>query len=162
MRSADQWFELYGESHKNAINKAIHWVCIPLIVLSTLGLFQSIPHPFGTGVAFHWGTVLVLGAMVFYLRLSWTLAAGMAVVAGACLAINAALAEAGVNVLISSVAIFAGAWLFQFIGHKIEGQKPSFFQDLQFLLVGPAWLLQFVYRKVGIPVTSAEAAPAAR
>ena len=42
------------------------------------------------------------------------------------------------------------AWIGQFIGHKIEGEKPSFFEDLQFLLIGPAWLLGAIYQKLGI------------
>ena len=46
--------------------------------------------------------------------------------------------------------LFVVGWLFQFIGHKVEGKKPSFFEDLQFLLIGPAWLLAAIYRKLGI------------
>ena len=48
--------------------------------------------------------------------------------------------------------LFVLAWVGQFIGHKIEGKKPSFFEDLQFLLVGPVWLLRFVYERMGLPV----------
>ena len=51
---------------------------------------------------------------------------------------------------IFSVIIFVIAWIGQFIGHKIEGKKPSFIEDLQFLLIGPAWLLSFIYKKIGI------------
>jgi uncharacterized membrane protein YGL010W len=50
------------------------------------------------------------------------------------------------------LGLFAVAWVGQFVGHQIEGKKPSFLKDLQFLLVGPAWLLHFVYRKVGLPI----------
>jgi uncharacterized membrane protein YGL010W len=53
------------------------------------------------------------------------------------------------------LALFIVAWIFQFIGHKIEGKKPSFFKDLQFLLIGPAWLLSFIYQKVGIRYSKA-------
>ena len=51
-----------------------------------------------------------------------------------------------------SMLIFIFAWIGQFIGHKIEGQKPSFFEDIQFLLIGPAWLLSFIYKKLGVPL----------
>jgi uncharacterized membrane protein YGL010W len=47
------------------------------------------------------------------------------------------------------LTLFVVAWIGQFIGHKIEGKKPSFFKDVQFLLIGPAWLLSKVYRKAG-------------
>ena len=152
MRSAEEWFELYGHSHQNPVNKAIHWVCIPVILISTLGLFQSIPVPFGDGVWLHWGLLVVVLGMAFYATLSWTLFAGMSVVVGTALSINAAIVQAGLPILWVSLGLFVAAWAVQFVGHKIEGEKPSFFQDLQFLLVGPAWLLGFVYHRVGIPV----------
>lgn len=156
MRTADEWFELYGESHKNKLNKAIHWVCIPIIVVTTLGLLQTIPFPFSGGPYLHWGTVVAALALLFYLRLSASLAAGMAVVSAVALTINAAIASSGLSLFWVSAGVFFVAWVFQFIGHQVEGKKPSFFRDLQFLLVGPAWLLQFVYRKVGIPVVPGE------
>lgn len=48
------------------------------------------------------------------------------------------------------LAVFVITWIFQFIGHKIEGKKPSFLKDLQFLLIGPIWLLGFILKKTGI------------
>ena len=54
------------------------------------------------------------------------------------------------NLLIVSLTMFFIAWILQFIGHKIEGKKPSFIKDIQFLLIGPAWLLGFIYKKIGI------------
>jgi uncharacterized membrane protein YGL010W len=147
MRSATDWFDLYGESHQNPTNKTIHWICIPAIFVSTLGLLQSIQlGPINAAMV---GATL---GLAFYLRLSWTIFAGMAVVLAASFAINAGIVAAGLPLVGTSLAVFAVAWVAQFIGHKIEGAKPSFFEDVQFLLVGPAWLLQFVYRQVGIPV----------
>jgi uncharacterized membrane protein YGL010W len=49
-----------------------------------------------------------------------------------------------------SVAIFIIAWIGQFYGHNIEGKKPSFLKDIQFLLIGPMWLMSFIYKKWGI------------
>lgn len=153
MRTAAQWFDIYGESHKNRTNKLIHWVCIPLITLSTLGLLQWIPDPFGDAPLAHWGTAFAIVAQLFYLRMSWRLSLGMVTVSAVLLATNHAITAAGLHIGVVSAAIFFVAWVGQFIGHKIEGKKPSFFQDLQFLLVGPAWLVQAVYRRVGIPVS---------
>ena len=150
MRSATEWFDLYGESHKNPVNKAIHWVCIPVIVLSTLGLFQAIPHPFGDVPGLHWGTVAAALALVFYASISWTIFAGMALVAASCLAINAGIERAGLPILWVSVGIFAVAWVFQFVGHKIEGKKPSFFEDVQYLWVGPLFVLSRLFPRLGI------------
>ena len=84
MRSAQEWFEAYGESHQNPTNKAIHWVCVPVIVFSTIGLFWSIPHAYFDGLLpepwnplLNWGTVIVVLGLLFYLRLSLTLFVGM-------------------------------------------------------------------------------------
>jgi uncharacterized membrane protein YGL010W len=162
MRTATSWFDHYAESHRNPLNKLIHWICIPLILVTLLGLLQSIPHPFGAQPYLHWGSVFVALSMVFYFRLSWTLGLGMLLVAGSALLINAAIAAAGLPLLPLSLGVFFVAWVFQFIGHKVEGKKPSFFTDLQFLLVGPAWLLQFVYGRLGIPVETRPLASAAR
>jgi len=48
------------------------------------------------------------------------------------------------------LAIFVLSWIGQFIGHKIEGKKPLFLDDLKFLLIGPIWLLHFLFKKAGI------------
>jgi uncharacterized membrane protein YGL010W len=48
------------------------------------------------------------------------------------------------------LSVFVITWIFQLIGHKIEGQKPSFLKDLQFLLIGPIWILGFILKKTGI------------
>ncbi len=151
MRTATDWFDKYGESHTHPTNKAIHWICIPVILVSTLGLLQSLPTPFAHPLANAATLVAVLG-LSFYARLSATLFVGMAIVTGAALSINAAIVAAGWSLPLVSAIAFAAAWLAQFVGHKIEGQKPSFFEDVQFLLIGPAWLLQDLYRRVGIPL----------
>ncbi len=140
MRKVDELFARYGESHTNPANEAIHWVCVPLITWSVLAaLWAASPMAAYVGIGL---------SVAFYAWLSPSIAIGM-------LAVFALmiwpLTAAQYNVLLTAVAVFVVAWLGQFIGHAIEGKKPSFFEDVKFLLVGPAWLLHFVYRKLGIP-----------
>jgi uncharacterized membrane protein YGL010W len=52
---------------------------------------------------------------------------------------------------LTSVVIFVVAWIGQFVGHALEGKRPSFFKDLQFLLIGPLWLLATAYRRFSVP-----------
>lgn len=158
MRTIDALFNTYGESHQNPINKAFHWICIPLIVFSLMGLLTAIPSHWISGWLpptyqpyFNWATVFLLLTVVYYLRLSVPIALGMALFAGACIVGNVWLAQTlPLPLWQTALLIFVAAWIGQFIGHKIEGKKPSFLQDLQFLMVGPAWLLHFLYRKSGI------------
>lgn len=153
-KSADQWFEEYGESHQNPINKSIHWICVPTIAACVIALFWELPTPaFLHGIPIlNWATILIALSLVFYLRLSLSLAVGMLVFSAATVA-AIVLYQRNVSLPVwqAALAVFFLAWVGQFIGHSIEGKKPSFFKDLQFLLIGPIWLLGFVYRKLGIP-----------
>jgi uncharacterized membrane protein YGL010W len=153
-KSADQWFSEYGESHQNRLNKALHWICVPLIAACVVAFFWAIPTPqLMRRVPFlNWATLLVAVSLIFYLRLSLPLAVGMLIFSTAVIIGIAAYERLGVTpVWQLALVVFVLAWIGQFIGHSIEGKKPSFFQDLQFLLIGPIWLLGFIYRKLGIP-----------
>lgn len=155
MRKVDLILEEYGASHKNATNKLIHWICVPAIFFVIIGLLWSIPTPeafdqFNFPVNF--GTISLLLAMFYYLRLSPSLTLGMIFVGAAIVAGNNYIDHLETPPLwLFSTIVFIIAWIFQFIGHGIEGKKPSFLKDLQFLLVGPLWLLHFIYKRLSIP-----------
>ena len=157
MSKAQVLFDEYGESHRNGVNKAIHWVCIPAIMFSLFGLLYAIPFPFAEHKTFYlnWGAPVMLLTLAYYLRLSLSLFLGFVGIGFALLWGNQALGDAleghGGYHALASLGIFVVAWIGQFIGHGIEGKKPSFLKDLQFLLIGPAWLLHFIFKKVGIP-----------
>ncbi len=153
-KSADQWFAEYGESHQDDTNELIHWICVPVIFGSVLGLIWSVPVPAllaGPAPWFNWTLPVALAVLLFYLRLSVPLAVGMFLFIGGCYGlIEWHAAACPFAVWKSCLILFVLAWIGQFIGHKIEGKKPSFFHDVVFLLIGPAWLLHFVYKKLGL------------
>ncbi len=136
-REIDALLATYSESHLNHTNEIIHFVCVPVIVFSLLGLLWSL-HP-----------LVAVGATVaslfYYVKLSRPFAIGMLVMAAAMLGLLSLMPLAAVLPL--SIAIFVLAWIGQFIGHKIEGKKPSFLDDLRFLLIGPLFVLSFLYRR---------------
>jgi uncharacterized membrane protein YGL010W len=138
MKTLHEWLDDYSESHHNPVNKNIHWICVPVIYFCVLGLLYAL-HPWAAATA-------VLIALIFYVPLSMSLAAGMLILSIAMLALIRVIP----NIFIVSVVLFVLAWIGQFYGHIVEGKKPSFFKDLQFLLVGPIWLLNFVYQRLGI------------
>lgn len=157
MRKIDLLLTEYGESHQNSTNKAIHWICVPLIFFSIVGLIFSIPPIFveellGRGNPYaNWATVVLVIVICYYVTLSLPLTVGMALFGLLCLMVSNLITAAGLPLWLVSIAIFVVAWIGQFYGHKVEGKKPSFFKDIQFLLIGPAWLMHFVYKKLGIP-----------
>ena len=138
-RSIDEWFARYGASHHHPVNVAIHRVCIPLITWSVLGLLWAWS-PIAAGA-------VIVASLAFYARLSVPIAVGMLALAAV---LTGTLVLAGSWLLPAAGAAFVFGWTAQFVGHRIEGRKPSTFEDLQFLLIAPAWLLADAYRRLGI------------
>lgn len=153
MKKIDFWLDKYAESHQNSTNKLIHWFCVPIITFTLLGLLSFIKFSF-LRYNINFSYILFLFALLFYIRLSLSLTIGMGIFAGgSILIINKISHIFTSNELITYYIIaFIVAWIGQFIGHKIEGKKPSFVEDVKFLLIGPAWLLSFVYKKLNIKI----------
>jgi uncharacterized membrane protein YGL010W len=145
----------YGESHQDHRNKFIHWICVPAIMFSLFGLLYAIPFPGGRDLFTNWAAVILAVTLMYYISLSVPLFLGFVLIGLLLLWGNHALylshGMGPVRHVVYSLIIFAVAWVGQFYGHHLEGKRPSFLKDLQFLLIGPAWLLHFIYRRLGIP-----------
>jgi uncharacterized membrane protein YGL010W len=154
MQSIESLLNEYGESHVNRTNKIIHWICVPLIVWTVVALLWSIPFPFDIGsgiVPLNWAVVALVLAQIYYFKLSRRLGMGLLLYNLAMLWITAMVeANSPWPLWLVAAVVFILAWIGQFIGHIFEGKRPSFFKDLQFLMIGPAWLMSFVYRKAGL------------
>jgi uncharacterized membrane protein YGL010W len=138
-RKVDRLLAHYAESHRNPRNEVIHFVAIPLIMLSLVGLLFAL-HPWAA-----YG--FVAASMVYYARLSMVFLLAMAALSAISLLLVHAMGD---KVLVLSAAIFVAAWIAQFVGHRIEGRKPSFFEDLQYLWVGPLFVLSHLFSRLGI------------
>ena len=136
MKTINEWFDEYSESHQNHTNKLIHWVCVPTIYFSIVGILAH----FSVLLT----TLLLVLAFIFYARLDIVLAVAMAVLTSV-LAWLIWVLPVGYGFYIG---VFILAWIGQFYGHKVEGKKPSFFKDLQFLLIGPIWCMDAYLNKV--------------
>jgi len=155
MRKIDLLFAEYAASHQNKTNKAIHWICVPLIFWTIIGFISLIPAPHFCISLFGCISIASLIAItlvsVYYFNLSWRISIFMIFIMllleHLTYAINIYF---GRNSWIVYLTVFIITWIFQFIGHKIEGKKPSFVKDLQFLMIGPIWLLHFVLKKMGL------------
>lgn len=136
MKTLDQWYAEYSESHQNSTNRKIHKVCVPAIFFSIVGFLILIP--------FHLGPIR-FGELIIAIALGWYLTLGFKaflMMLGQVIASYILLYFVGhiMNPAMALGIIFVAAWIGQFYGHKIEGKKPSFFKDLQFLLIGPLWV----------------------
>lgn len=158
-RKIDILFDKYGESHQNPRNELIHWICVPLIVFSLLGLAWAIPFPhlgiLGRYNGFlNWASFLIAFSVFYYYKLSPVMSYLMLVMIFIMTFFIVMLEKWQLNggPAIWQVygLIFLLSWVGQFVGHRIEGKKPSFLDDVKFLLIGPIWLLHFICKKVGL------------
>ena len=154
MRTMQSLLAEYGESHQNPTNKLVHWFCVPIIVFSVVGLLYGVK--FGTvsllGLQPNLATVVLMLTLVYYVRLSPSLAVGFLLFALVCLYLCGLIEQSGVPLWKVCIGLFVAAWIVQFWGHKVEGKKPSFLKDVEFLMIGPAWLLSFIYGRLGIRI----------
>ena len=159
MKKIDTLFAAYGESHQTALNKKIHYFCVPAIFFSLLGLLYLIPVyklflPFiDISIAKHinLATAAIIVSTVYYFSLSVRLGVSMFVLLVLALEIIHILEiKQFMSLWLMMTLIFVIAWIGQFIGHQHEGKKPSFFEDVQFLLIGPAWTLKHLFDRLGM------------
>ncbi len=151
MKTLQQWFDEYAVSHQNETNISIHFICVPAIFFSIVGIFMSIPSLFlrnliklENPLIVNWATVVLIFFLLFYLRLSFSMFIKMLLFSIICIIANYYLGYY-LPLPYTSIAIFVIAWIGQFYGHKVEGVKPSFLKDLQFLLIGPAWVIKKMF-----------------
>ncbi len=156
MRKIDLLLNEYGLSHQHPTNKLIHWICVPAIFFSVVGLIFSIPSgalDFLTdylGPFANWATFVLIIVLFYYYFLSPPLSLGMFLFSAFCLALsNLITIISPIPLWVISMVLFIASWAIQFYGHKIEGKKPTFLKDIQFLLIGPAWLMHFIYKRFG-------------
>jgi len=153
MKTINQWFDEYAISHQHKTNQKIHYFCVPAIFFSIVGMLMSIPsnsisnfikinNPFIE----NWATPILMLLLLFYIKLSFSTFVRMLTFSIICLIGNYFLSTI-TPLFYTSLAIFIIAWIGQFYGHKLEGKKPSFFKDLQFLLIGPAWVFEKLSKK---------------
>lgn len=131
----------------------IHWICVPIIFLSIYGLIRAIPLNIDFGhslLVLSPASILLLFSLFYYFTLSRSLFVGFLIWSIFVYSINEIIFQnfGALGLFIFSLVIFILAWIGQFIGHGIEGKKPSFLKDVQFLLIGPAWIMTFIYRKL--------------
>lgn len=150
-RPVDRFLGNYSEDHRNPTNQVVHWICVPLIVWTVVALLWLVPVPAALGRQGFWAAAAMVVALMFYLKLSRPLALAMFVAFAALAAItwllHGVLGDRGL--LWAAIAVFVAAWIAQFIGHRIEGKRPSFLTDLVYLLIGPLWLVSKLFRRFG-------------
>jgi uncharacterized membrane protein YGL010W len=151
MRSMQSWLDGYSADHRNPINQVLHWICVPPIVWTVVALLWTVPVPSAWLKPGAWAVFAMVAAFAWYWKHSHRLGGALLVAFALLALLTAWLFEllGPVRLRWAAVAVFVLAWIGQFIGHMFEGHRPSFLTDLSYLLVGPAWLMEKLLRKLG-------------
>ena len=140
MKSLDEWMDAYAVSHQNPLNKIIHNVCVPAIFFTVVALIWKL--------SFFLFVPIALAAVAFYFTMGKKVAILGAIMIGVSLLLQFIFGFGYIALII----IFAAAWAGQYYGHKVEGKKPSFLEDLLFLFVGPLWVAYPLLQKAGFTI----------
>jgi uncharacterized membrane protein YGL010W len=139
----EQWLNKYAESHQNPTNQIIHKICVPLIMWCVMALTYSVPALQLGSVSIGLFHILIFGSLFFYFRLGQNV--GMVMLATCSFFFLLILLIEQTHYLWQiALFLFVVSWIFQFYGHKVEGKKPSFLDDLKFLFVGPLWVMRYI------------------
>lgn len=151
MRTMQDWLDSYSADHRHRTNQALHWLCVPLIVWAVLALLWSVPMPPAFGRPGFWAAMAMVLAFAWYWkhshRLGGALLLAFVLLGALCEWLYRRLGPVDLRAL--ALAVFVLAWIGQFVGHRFEGRRPSFLTDLSYLLIGPAWLMEKLLRRLG-------------
>ncbi len=151
MRDMQSWLDSYSDDHQNPTNRLFHWICVPLIVWTVIALLWAIPVPASLLRPGSWAVLVIVLSFYWYWKQSHRLAVALLIAFAIMGSITNVLYYrlGATSLCYLAIGVFVVAWIGQFIGHKYEGRKPSFLTDLAYLLIGPAWLMAKLLRRMG-------------
>ena len=154
MSETDGWLRRFEESHRDLSNPAVYWAAVPIVVVGTVGLLWALPIPdefFEISPLLNWGTAFLMAATVYYFIISVSLAIGMLPFVIGIAGIHMWLAASDYPLLHVSLGLLLAGIIGLWLGHRNESGLRAVLQDLQLMMIGPAWLLSVLYRRIGIP-----------
>jgi len=154
MTETDGWLKRYEETHSDLTYPAIYWAAVPMVVLGTVGILWTLPIPdqfFDISPLLNWGTAFLMATTVYYFIISVSLAIGMLPFIVGIAGILMWLAQSEFSPLQVSLGLLLAGIIGLWMGHRNQNSLLPVLQDLQLMMIGPAWLLSVLYRRIGIP-----------
>lgn len=151
----DEWADKYGALRARGPGSVSAWLGIPLVVVSLIGLLWAIPVPEAlraASPAINYATLFIMATFVYYCILSISLALGGLVLLLAATAPSVWLSQSGLPLVQVSVGVFAVAFAWQLVETRRAKGRMLVVRNLQYLMLGPIWLLRAAYRSFGLRV----------
>lgn len=155
MTDTDSWLEHYGALHRDITWPAIYWIAVQMVVLGTVGLLWLLPVPgefARISPLLNWGSLFLMAAAVYYFIISIPLAIGMLPFVIGIASFQLWLGQSDYSATRVTSGLLAAGIIGLWLGHRNQKSLRPVIQDLQMMMIGPAWLLSVLYRKVGIPI----------
>jgi len=155
MNESMDWLQRYADSHGELSNPALYWAAVPMVVLGGVGLLWIVPIPeeyARISPLLNWGSTFLMAATVYYFIISVSLAIGMLPFVIGVAAFQTWLAMSDFSPLRVSAGLLLAGTLGLWVGRRRQWSPGPVFRDLQMVMIGPAWLLSVLYRRIGIPI----------
>ena len=153
MTDIDNWLIEYEKSHVTNHNPLAYWMAIPMIIVGFSGLLWSLPIPAefkNISSLLNWGSAFLMVTTIYYFIISLSLAIGLLPFLLGLSAIQISLVNTGLPALEISIGLLTVG----IVGLAIsrQGSAAAIAQDLQLVMIGPAWLLSILYKRFEIPI----------
>lgn len=154
MTETDGWLARYEETHRDLTYPAIYWAAVPMVVLGTVGILWVLPIPdefFEISPLLNWGTAFLMATAMYYFIISVSLAIGMLPFVVGVAGVQLWLAQSEFSPWRVSLGLLLAGIIGLWMGHRNQSSLRPVLQDLQLMMIGPAWILSVFYRRIGIP-----------
>ncbi len=155
MSDASEWLARYAARHQNLTHPVIYWAAVPTVVLGTVGMLWALPVP----DAFHtispllnWGSTFLMAAVIYYFIISLSLAIGLLPFVLGVALFEAWLVQSDYSLARVAVGLFTAGVIGLGLGHRNQSSFRPVVEDLQMMMLGPAWILSRLYQRLGIPL----------
>ena len=155
MTETIDWLQHYGDSHAELSYPALYWAAVPMVVLGTVGLLWLLPVPeeyARISPLLNWGSTFLMAAVVYYFIISVPLAIGMLPFVVGVAACQTWLGVSEYSPLRVSTGLLLAGTVGLWVGRRRQWSFGPVWKDLQLMMIGPAWLLSVLYRRIGIPI----------
>ena len=153
MNETEDWLTRYEQTHTDLRYPAIYWAAVPMVVVGLTGLLWGlgVPTQF-TKISplLNWGSAFLMVTAIYYFIISLSLAIGLLPFLLGLAAIQVWLTNSGLPAAGISTGLLIAGTVGLTVGRS--GSARAVFQDLQLMMIGPAWLLSVLYRRFGIPI----------
>ena len=152
MTDIDSWLPRYEQTHENLRNPVVYWAAVPMVMVGMTGLLWALPVPtefFEISPLLNWGSAFLMVTAIYYFIISLSLAIGLLPFLLGLAAIQMWLADSGYPLIATGTGLLVAGVVGLALGR--DGAPRAVAEDLQLMMLGPAWLLSVIYKRFGIP-----------